>query len=398
VDGVNKTRLSIDGSVSVLEGGSIVTTNAAGNNDGTFTAVGDVSNGSLIVQGGNQALNRLYVGVGPGSHGTLTIAGGTTTPSVLMCAGCRVNSTGTVWMTGGQLVQTDNPIMLGGDVGAGQMTVSNGTVLAYGVSLGVFSNTSTGAKGTLTIAGGSIQVVSNFVAGWEHSTSGTVWMTGGELTVTNGGLYLGAEGGFGRMIISNGMVTAQQAYVGNSKGLRGSLTITGGELHVISNMLVGFCSIAATGSVVIAGGDVFVANSNGTAVLDLSGGTLTLSAGLLIVDKFVITNTCARFVYTGGTLLYSDSILSAGLDADGDGLTNSWEVQYGLGPLNPFGHDGASGDPDGDGLSNLEESQLGTDPTDPYSPFRITDIRRVTNDVRVTWTATRGKTNFLQAA
>lgn len=47
-------------------------------------------------------------------------------------------------------------------------------------------------------------------------------------------------------------------------------------------------------------------------------------------------------------------------DDDGDGMPDSWEIQYGLDPLNP---DDADLDPDGDGLTNRLESQGGTDPT-----------------------------------
>lgn len=49
---------------------------------------------------------------------------------------------------------------------------------------------------------------------------------------------------------------------------------------------------------------------------------------------------------------------------DGDGLPDSWEVQY-FGGL----QQAAAGDPDGDGASNLQEYQAGTDPTGaPASP------------------------------
>ena len=49
-------------------------------------------------------------------------------------------------------------------------------------------------------------------------------------------------------------------------------------------------------------------------------------------------------------------------DIDGDGLTNTWETDYGMDPYNP---NDASSDPDNDGLTNLEEFAEGTDPTNP---------------------------------
>ena len=310
------------------------------------------------------------MGVGAGSQGTFTMAGGTVTPSNLMCAGCRVGSTGTVWVTGGQLTSANQSIEIGADGRVGQMTVSNGTVLAQGITVGLFATDS--AKGTLTVAGGSVQTVNNLVAGWEQTTTGTVWVTGGQLNVSgNTVLGVSPEKSFGSITISNGTVTANAANIGNSHGLSGTLALYGGAMAVYSNMTVGYCPVNTTGSVLIAGGALYVSNSTSTAALDLSSGTLTLSSGLLYVDTFVVTNTCARFVFAAppptATLLYSQSILSSNLDADGDGLTNYWEAKYGLGPLNPWGNDGGSGDPDGDGLTNLQEQGLGMSPIDYYN-------------------------------
>ena len=48
-------------------------------------------------------------------------------------------------------------------------------------------------------------------------------------------------------------------------------------------------------------------------------------------------------------------------DSDADGMPDGWEVFYGL---NPKAND-ASGDPDNDGLSNLQEYQGGTNPRNP---------------------------------
>ncbi len=50
-----------------------------------------------------------------------------------------------------------------------------------------------------------------------------------------------------------------------------------------------------------------------------------------------------------------------GLDTDGDGLPNAWEIAHGFDPSDPSD----SSDPDCDGLTNFEEYQLGLDPCDP---------------------------------
>ncbi len=47
------------------------------------------------------------------------------------------------------------------------------------------------------------------------------------------------------------------------------------------------------------------------------------------------------------------------LDRDGDGITDDWELRYGL---DKYSKDDALSDPDQDGFSNLEEFQSGTDP------------------------------------
>jgi hypothetical protein len=47
-------------------------------------------------------------------------------------------------------------------------------------------------------------------------------------------------------------------------------------------------------------------------------------------------------------------------------------------------------------MSNLQEYLAGTDPTNGASTFRITDIHREGNGIRVTWMTGTGKTNALE--
>ena len=67
---------------------------------------------------------------------------------------------------------------------------------------------------------------------------------------------------------------------------------------------------------------------------------------------------------TGETYNYGEfdvSLLKYGVDIDEDGLTDGWEVKYGL---NATWSGDASLDGDNDGLTNLEEFKINIDPTD----------------------------------
>lgn len=72
--------------------------------------------------------------------------------------------------------------------------------------------------------------------------------------------------------------------------------------------------------------------------------------------------------YAGPVVSKPATLVMSGVDTDGDGLPDSWEIQHGLDPLNP---NDAALDSDGDGLSNLQEFVAGTDPRDPRSNLTL---------------------------
>jgi hypothetical protein len=78
-------------------------------------------------------------------------------------------------------------------------------------------------------------------------------------------------------------------------------------------------------------------------------------------------------------------------DLDADGLPDAWERKY-------FGGEqaAATDDPDGDGLSNLQEYQMGTDPVGGASAPVITALERTPAGLRISFTATAGRSYQLE--
>jgi hypothetical protein len=210
--------------------------------------------------------------------------------------------------------------------------------------------------------------------------------------VTNGCTYIG-DSGVGRMTVSNGTFLAREVRVGLGPGSQGMLTIAGGSLNVLSNMVVGNPACNSLAAITMSGGTLSVTNGAKTAVLEVRNGTFTLTGGRLVVDQLVITNSCGHFMCTGGTLSVGSVVFDPNMSAVGDGIPNGW-MQYGL---NRFDANLGNEDSDGDGLSNLQEYLAGTDPTKSASALRITAITRSGNDIRISWTAVTNKTYVVQA-
>jgi hypothetical protein len=87
--------------------------------------------------------------------------------------------------------------------------------------------------------------------------------------------------------------------------------------------------------------------------------------------------------------------LTLGVDSDGDGLPDAWELANGLNPNDP---NDADGDADGDGLSNRKEYMAGTFAFDPNDGFRLTLTGMIAGASEMEFLAIRGRTYRIQAS
>jgi T5SS/PEP-CTERM-associated repeat protein len=371
--------------VSIV-GGQLVVTNGVVGVGNTGTMTDGTGHGQMTVSSNGILLaSTILLGSSASGQGELTLAdggliSGSGTNGILVVNGFD--------QIGGDLSWTNiGSAMYCGYAHPGAYALSNGNSSCQDVYVG-YDN-----AGTMTIDGGAMNILSRLIVGQLGSplSTGTVWMTGGQLTVLNNYTTIG-NSGVGQMKISNGTMTAASVIVGNSSN-PGSLTVAGGTMTVLSDMTLGDCGGRMMGFVTITGGNLFVTNAAHNATLDVRSGAFIMTGGALVVDRLVMTNACGLFQRTGGTLQYSQLLLDPNLSAVGDGIPNSWKQKYGLDPFDP---NLANEDSDGDGLSNLREYQLGTDPNNASSPFRITAIAREGNNIRVTWTTVGSTTNFVQ--
>jgi hypothetical protein len=125
-------------------------------------------------------------------------------------------------------------------------------------------------------------------------------------------------------------------------------------------------------------------NTQSNAIVPISD--LADGAGANIAVNGALNGTY-RFTFHEDTAAYSVEQIST-TDADGDGLSDNWELAYGF---NPNAAGDASADTDGDGMTNLQEFQAGTNPRDASSALRISSVDLNSGKFVVSFPSVSGK-------
>ncbi|HUJ70996.1 MAG TPA: Amuc_1099 family pilus-like system protein [Verrucomicrobiae bacterium] len=429
-----KSQLIDDGYLE-LDDDSLLTTTSP-----TLSYVGYDRVAQLAVTGGTWQTKGPYIGYNAGSAGLLEFSSGTIvlSDSSSMYIGYNSGANGTLSMTGGMLISTDSIVYVGyfsgangsvsiaggqliatgtefavGNEGAGQLAVSGGAWSAGYVALGA-----QGGTGTLTISGGLSDISTLDIASDNYS-AGSVWLTGGQLLVSNfNDVTIIGDGDFsaGQMTVSNGFWLTAAVQIGLFAESQGTLTIAGGTniisappngtgtpfMHVgreggngilwLTGGLLVFTNGTTTvgdqggfGEIVVSNGNyiskfIFMGDSGASdCLMNLFGGTTTIysnlnigrfdcqAAGIVTVDGGTLVVTNSQHKGTLDVETGTFSLNSGTVTVDRVVMTNACGLFVRTGGT--FAYGSAVLDPSlsavGDGIPNGWKQQYGLDPLDP---------------------------------
>ena len=204
-----------------------------------------------------------------------------------------------------------------GQVTSGVLTVNGGSVYMGRLKVGADT---VGATGLVNMTGGSLYVASEFSVGRDPGTTGTVSMIGGLLVATNDDVRVG-DAGAGTMTISNATALLTNLTIGHMAPAVGAFSMQSGALVQVSGDVTLGRLAGATGTVVVAGGQL-LAPGQALYVGSDGQGQMTISNGAVVtVDTLYVTNT-GLFSFSSGTLNLKNANVANGRPfVVGDGVT-----------------------------------------------------------------------------
>jgi fibronectin-binding autotransporter adhesin len=360
-----------------------------------FVRLGRTNNGVgvLNLNGGMLLAPELQVATSTSARGTLNVSGGTVNASGFFTVGYGVNSTGTVSVTAGQVIATNN-ITYVGKSGFGQMSVSGGSTTLAFVSVG------NNANGLLSVSGGQLTMnprttndwfqIGNVGAGQFNLTGGTVYLggechigddstglgtgsgtatiTGGQLIATNDLFAIGRYGP-GQMTVSNATTWLTNVSVGRHDGATGILNVqSNAQMYLLDALSIARFS-NSVGHVLVTGGllsltnDIVWIGREGSGDLTISNGTVRALSGVVALSTVVtdsitllpVTNVpSGTLTLAGGSLVLTSNLL-VGTDSISTG-----QVSVAGGTLNIGGNENAAYLAVGGGTFTLSQGSVVT--------------------------------------
>jgi autotransporter-associated beta strand protein len=235
------------------------------NLNGVPAATIPTTNDAAVVHGGNA------VTIAANGGALQLYVGGSSDPLL----GASFSGSGSLSQTGGTLTVAGQT-MIGGDA-VGVYSLSAGTLASAGITVGQNSN------GSLTVSGGTVSSGGGLVLGDANTASGALSITSG--SVSTPGRAIVGRNGIGTITVSGGSFTSGGGMaLANGAAGAGTVTVSAGS----------FTSGTDNGS-----NNILYVGDNGIGVFNLSGGTATTFADLVVGNNGGSTGT---FNQTGGTL------------------------------------------------------------------------------------------------
>ena len=299
------TPLVIHSSVVIGPGAFLLMTNSLLSLDGATDGALSLDSSATLYDSAILLNTNVAMTVGSVGIGTLLAAGGSNTLSGDVYVGYSTNSVGSVVLAAGQLVMSNGNVAVG-FYGSGQIIVSNGMLMSvtnvFVPPTGILLGATASANGTLTVLGGTCWENGHLSLGEESGSTGLVWVSNGQLIVTNGYLISIGGNGVGQMVVSNSQMSAYDVGVANGPASQGTLTIAGGTGSFSGGLMVGI-GLGATGSVSVTSG-LLTVNNQTIMVGSFGVGQMTLSNSSLLARAMRVGNSSSSsgtLTVAGGT-------------------------------------------------------------------------------------------------
>lgn len=339
------TRLTVTDSFFVGSNGpssrlTIANGGMASNNTATIgSQISSSNNLALVTGAGSVWSNRGFLTVGAvGSGNRLVISNGAMVANVVgggvIGSSSSSNNEAVVTGPGSLWSIATNHLSVGSIASGNRLVISNGATVEISLGLAVIGSIGDRNEAMVTGPGSLWNIPNNTL----HA--GSIGH-GNRLVISNGGLVrsfsalVGAIGTNNEALVTGAgsvWTNANDLRVGAARGQNRLVLSNGGAFHSTGAVTVGEQPDSTNNRVVVAAGTLQVTNAPGTGVLDVRRGTNVLNAGLIDVDRLVLTNTLGFFEFNGGTLVTRGAAISNGQPfiVGRSGATPAvWEVRAG---------------------------------------------------------------------
>jgi len=328
--------------VVVMAGGEVTARNlfVGYNGSGFFTLsnglfrtvvegiVGRSRFGSYLQEGGTNSFDNgadLYLARFSSSRGEYTLNGGALIVSDFSYLGYDSQAEGVLTVNGGTLITSNNVVVGAAQGGRGVMTVNGGNRNWQALGSVLRVGYATSASGSLTLNGHTNSLKAVNVGDLSGST-GRVFLTGSDITISNGLALAGAVGSVvqsggklavaaggltvggtvtGSFIASNGATFSANSVTVSATGAMGlretaasvpSVTVSGSLTAGENTTLTAdSATVNSTGTLMLQGAAVTVTNAAASATMTVAyGGQVELDGGSLTLDKLSLSTGATK--------------------------------------------------------------------------------------------------------